>query len=76
VDLTLWTFLSSHAVREFFARSPHRPGRGFAMIMKEAAAPSGVFNPETVRALRLAGSEAPPRGPHGDGTIRVRGSRL
>jgi hypothetical protein len=36
VDLTLWTFLSSNAVREFFVRQSHRPGRAFEVIVEES----------------------------------------
>jgi hypothetical protein len=35
VDLMLWTFLSSNAVREFFARQSRRPERAFEVIIKE-----------------------------------------
>jgi hypothetical protein len=38
VDLLLWTFLSSGAVRGFFARQSHRPERAFEVIMKDAGA--------------------------------------
>ena len=40
LDLTLWTFLSSDAVREFFRWQAHPPDRAFAVIVKEAGAPS------------------------------------
>jgi hypothetical protein len=36
VDLTLWTFLSSRAVSEFFVRQSHVPGRAFEVIIKES----------------------------------------
>jgi len=40
VDLVLWAFLSSNAVRGFFSRRSHRPERAFEVIMKEATASS------------------------------------
>jgi hypothetical protein len=41
VDLMLWAFLSSNAVREFWVRQSHPPERAFAVIMKEARARAG-----------------------------------
>ncbi len=40
VDLMLWAFLSSNAVREFWVRQSHPPERAFPVIIKEARAPS------------------------------------
>lgn len=36
VDLTLWIFLSSGAVREFFIRQSHPPGHAFDVIIRES----------------------------------------
>ena len=36
VDLTLWAFLGSNAVREFFVRQSHPPGRAFDVIVSDA----------------------------------------
>ena len=38
VDLMLWTFLSSKAVREFWRWQSHSPGRGFPVVMNKPAA--------------------------------------
>lgn len=35
VDLVLWAFLSSNAVREFFVRRSHPPGRAFEVITSD-----------------------------------------
>jgi hypothetical protein len=35
LDLTLWAFLSSTAVSEFFAHRSHPPGRAFEVIVSE-----------------------------------------
>jgi hypothetical protein len=40
VDLMLWAFLTSNAVREFFVRQSYPAGRAFEGITKEARAPS------------------------------------
>jgi hypothetical protein len=40
VDLTLWTFLSSKVVSEFFRWQAHPADRGFEVIIKEPRAPS------------------------------------
>ena len=36
VDLMLWTFLSGSAVREFFVRQSHSPGRAFEVITQDS----------------------------------------
>ncbi len=36
-DLVLWMFLSSAAVREFFARQSHRQVRGFEVIVQQSS---------------------------------------
>jgi hypothetical protein len=40
VDLMLWTFLSSDAVREFFVRQSHPPQRAFEVILTEPRRPT------------------------------------
>lgn len=42
VDLVLWAFLTSEAVREYFRWQPHSAARAFDVIIKEPAAPSRV----------------------------------
>jgi hypothetical protein len=41
VNLALWAFVGSRAVRAFFAHQSHAPGRAFEVIMKPPPQPTG-----------------------------------